>query len=104
MKQRQHRQPRRGATARLPIAPPPAETTIVRVGADGDGVGALADESPLYIPFTLPNERVLARPLTRHGEGWTAVAEQILETSPERIAPACPHFGTCGGCFAQHWA
>ena len=22
--------------------------------------------------------------------------------SPERIAPACPHFGACGGCHYQH--
>jgi 23S rRNA (uracil1939-C5)-methyltransferase len=29
---------------------------------------------------------------------------EILEASPERIAPKCTHFGTCGGCQYQHLA
>jgi 23S rRNA (uracil1939-C5)-methyltransferase len=103
MKQRQHRQPKRGAPKHLPAAPPPHQTRITRVGADGDGVGVLADGSPLYIPFTLPDELILARPMARHGEGWTAVADQVLEASAARIDPVCRHFGTCGGCVAQHW-
>jgi 23S rRNA (uracil1939-C5)-methyltransferase len=32
----------------------------------------------------------------------TAEAEEIVAASPERIAPACPHFGACGGCHYQH--
>jgi 23S rRNA (uracil1939-C5)-methyltransferase len=28
---------------------------------------------------------------------------QVERASPERIAPFCPHFGTCGGCAIQHW-
>ena len=104
VKQRQHRQPKRGSSQRLPPAPPPEETIISRVGADGDGIGTLADGSPLYIPFALPGERVVARPMSRHAEGWIASADTILEPSPDRVAPRCTHFGVCGGCVAQHWA
>src|SRR4051812_812447 len=27
----------------------------------------------------------------------------ILESHPERIGPACPHFEKCSGCAWQHW-
>jgi 23S rRNA (uracil1939-C5)-methyltransferase len=27
---------------------------------------------------------------------------RILEPSSQRITPACPHFGVCGGCSMQH--
>lgn len=50
----------------------------------------------------LPGERVLARPVGRRGDGYAAEAE-VLEPSPERVAPPCPHFGPCGGCALQHW-
>ena len=28
--------------------------------------------------------------------------EQVLEPSPHRVSPACPHFGKCGGCDFMH--
>lgn len=74
---------------------PPTELTIESVGGEGDGVAA----GPAFVPFTLPGERVLAA-----GGGERRELVQVLEASAERIAPACPHFGTCGGCALQHWA
>lgn len=85
---------------------PDAQTFAIRVeamGADGDGIARLEDGRTLFLPFTLPGEVVEARPVSRRGGGIAGIAETILEPSPERAEPPCPHFGTCGGCSLQHW-
>ncbi len=68
----------------------------------GDSLGRLPDERAVFIPFTLPGEKVLARALEEHRGHVRAEVIEILEASPERIAPKCIHFGTCGGCQYQH--
>jgi 23S rRNA (uracil1939-C5)-methyltransferase len=74
------------------------EVRIERLGAQGDGV-VQGPDGPLFVPFTLPGElvKVAAEP----GQP-RAGALAILEPSPERIAPVCQYFGTCGGCALQH--
>ena len=72
------------------------------MGADGDGIATLPGGDQLYAPDTLPGEWVQPGDLSRRGEGWTARAT-ILEPSPDRVVPPCPHFGPCGGCTVQHW-
>jgi len=64
------------------------------MGGEGDGQAA----GPVFVPFTLPGERVQAR-----GEGERRELVEVLAPSPERVEPPCPHFGTCGGCALQHW-
>ena len=76
---------------------------ITRIGADGDGVAADADGRALYVPFTLPGESVRATVAGKRGEGFSAVAETILEPSADRVQPPCPQFFQCGGCALQHW-
>lgn len=76
----------------------PAEArlfTVEAVGARGDGVAA----GPVYVPFTLPGEQVLARVEDDRGE-----LVEVSQSSPDRVEPPCPHFFACGGCALQHWA
>jgi 23S rRNA (uracil1939-C5)-methyltransferase len=68
---------------------------IERIGHRGDGV-AETPEGPVYVPFALPRERVT---IEREGERGRLI--DILEPSPERVAPPCRHFGRCGGCALQ---
>jgi 23S rRNA (uracil1939-C5)-methyltransferase len=57
---------------------------IVRIAAKGDGITA----SGRHMPGTAPGD---------------AVAEDgTILPGAHRVAPACRHFGTCGGCQLQH--
>lgn len=73
----------------------PHEFEIETVGAQGDGLAA----GPVFIPLTLPGERVRALL-----QGDRAEMVELLRPSLERTPPPCPHFGDCGGCGLQHWA
>jgi 23S rRNA (uracil1939-C5)-methyltransferase len=71
--------------------------TIERIGAQGDGI-ARGPRGEVFVPFTLPGERV-----TASIGGGRADLLAVIEPSPDRVEPACRHFGTCGGCALQHW-
>ena len=71
------------------------EIGIRDVAHRGDGVG----EDGTFVPYTLPGERVR---IDRLDDANRLV--EVLAPSPDRVAPPCPHFGTCGGCSLQHWA
>jgi len=74
---------------------PPVELVIDQVGGEGDGVA----NGPVFVPFALPGERVLAS-----GGGDRRELVEVLAESAQRVAPPCPHFFACGGCALQHWA
>jgi 23S rRNA (uracil1939-C5)-methyltransferase len=56
----------------------------------------------VFVPFVLAGEKIEAA-LTEEKPGFArAQASAILEPSPHRIQPPCPHFSRCGGCHYQH--
>jgi 23S rRNA (uracil1939-C5)-methyltransferase len=78
----------------------------------GDGLARLPAGSPaskdrgrgkaVFIPFVLTGEKIEAV-ITEEKPGFArARAEAIVEPSPHRIDPPCPHFSRCGGCHYQH--
>ena len=74
---------------------------IARIGRRGDGI-AETPAGPLFVPYTLPGETAEVDQWPGHADRRHLIA--IDAASPDRIAPVCPHFGTCGGCALQHWA
>ena len=56
----------------------------------------------VMVPFTLPGERIRARVFRNHKNFSEADLIEVLTPSPDRVAPACPLFGRCGGCQYQH--
>jgi 23S rRNA (uracil1939-C5)-methyltransferase len=74
---------------------------INRIGHRGDGV-ADTPNGPVFVPYALPGETVEVEPVAGHPDRRHLL--RVEAASPERIAPACPHFGICGGCAAQHWS
>lgn len=85
------------AGGRAPPAPEEKILEISAIGARGDATSE-ASAGLIYAPFALPGERVRARVA-----GDRAEVLELLEASAERQAPACRHFGRCGGCQLQHW-
>ncbi len=73
---------------------------IAKLGRRGDGI-ADSPAGPLFVPYTLPGETVEVEPWPGHPD--RRVLSKVESASPDRIAPICPHFGTCGGCALQHW-
>lgn len=77
------------------------ETTIEKLIYGGEGL-AHHGGSTVFVPFVLPAERVRATAVEEKKKFIRARPEQILEPSPQRIAPRCPHYTVCGGCDYQH--
>lgn len=76
--------------------------TIDSIGAKGDGVGRLPDGRRVFVSGVLPGETVAVALGAARDDGLAGRLERVLTPSENRIAPACRHFGTCGGCVLQH--
>ena len=70
---------------------------------DFDGMGILRKgRREIRVPFTAPGDVVEVVKWRRKKRKLIALDFRIIEPSPERTEPLCPHFGTCGGCLLQH--
>src|SRR5208283_5497236 len=56
----------------------------------------------VFVPLALPGEQARVRIVDDKRGYATAEVEEIVHASEQRITPACPHFGACGGCQYQH--
>jgi 23S rRNA (uracil1939-C5)-methyltransferase len=83
-------------------SPPGQNEVEIEKPIYGGAFLARAEGKAVFVPLTLPVEKVRIR-ITQSKSGYsTAELTEILTPSPQRIRPACPHFGVCGGCNYQH--
>ncbi len=68
---------------------------IEKLGHRGEGVASFGGRR-VFVPYALPGETVTAEVDGDHGR-----LVDIVDASPQRIAPICPHFEDCGGCAVQ---
>ncbi|HTH17942.1 MAG TPA: class I SAM-dependent RNA methyltransferase [Magnetospirillum sp.] len=103
MKSRPSKRPQPSFRAKPKSAPPPrtVEVEVEEIGARGDGVARLGGEM-VFVPFTVPGDKVVARVEGRRGDGLAAALVEVLVPGEGRAEPACPHFSRCGGCSLQH--
>ncbi len=80
---------------------PPVELKIDSVGAKGVGV-ARRDNVVYFVKGGVPGDIVIAQILKKKKKFFEARVQEIVENSPERVAPKCIYFGECGGCSWQN--
>lgn len=77
------------------------EITITDLTDSGDGVGRY-DEKVVFVPDTVPGDRLLARLTVVKPKYAYGKLHQLLEKSKYRIKPYCIVADKCGGCQWQH--
>ena len=87
----------------------PKTLSIVNLGHDGRGVARWPDGhanagKTVFVSGALPGETVSVQQTARSRHFDEAKTLEVIEASPDRVEPRCPHFGTCGGCVLQHFA
>jgi 23S rRNA (uracil1939-C5)-methyltransferase len=77
------------------------DIAIAGIGGSGEGIGRIAGFT-VFVEGALPGETVRARIISVKNTYAAGEMLYIDKPSPERVSPACPLFGRCGGCQLQH--
>lgn len=79
----------------------PVVTAVEKLSHDGRGLAYIGGKIT-FIQGALSNEKVSFQYLRQKKDYDEGVALSIIEPSPERVNPKCPHYEMCGGCSLQH--
>ncbi|MGA1794371.1 MAG: 23S rRNA (uracil(1939)-C(5))-methyltransferase RlmD [bacterium] len=77
------------------------DITIESLSFGGMGLGRVNGQV-VFVSHTAPGDRVRTRIVAQETDYLVGTLEEIIEPSPLRVEPPCPHFGVCGGCHWQH--
>lgn len=102
-KRRQQRPESRKRTAPATVRQQSAPRLVeIEKAIYGGSFLARVDGKAVFVPLALPGETVSVC-ISDEKRGYsTAEIDELVTRVPERIAPVCRHFGTCGGCQYQH--
>ncbi|MCP4041437.1 MAG: 23S rRNA (uracil(1939)-C(5))-methyltransferase RlmD, partial [Gammaproteobacteria bacterium] len=62
------------------------------------------NDKVVFVDGGLTGEEIKFRYTRRRGSFDEGSVIEVLQPSPERVEPRCPHFSICGGCSMQHLA
>jgi 23S rRNA (uracil1939-C5)-methyltransferase len=82
------------------------QVTATWLDEAGHGVGT-ADGQRVHVADLLPGERAedaIDHTSPHRPEAWARIVRRLGAASSDRVEPACPGFGRCGGCLWQHLA
>jgi len=80
----------------------PGPLRVTGLASEGDGVGRLPDGRVVFVEGGVPGDLVELVDFTVRKKLARARVGRLIEASPDRVEPRCPHFGQCGGCLWQH--
>ncbi|MBZ0293424.1 MAG: TRAM domain-containing protein [Anaerolineae bacterium] len=79
------------------------EVELTAMAHGGSALGRHGQQI-IFVPYTIPGERVEARIVNSRGRVAFADGVRLLDASVDRVFPVCKHFGPhkCGRCHWQH--
>jgi 23S rRNA (uracil1939-C5)-methyltransferase len=81
--------------------PTPQNAKIVNLSHDGKGVARIEGKAT-FIQGALPDETVEFQYTRKKKDFDEGRLLTVIEASPLRVEPKCPHYQMCGGCSLQH--
>ena len=81
--------------------PTPQTAQVDNLSHDGKGIARI-DGKATFIQGALPNELVEFQYTRVKKDFDEGILLNVLEPSPIRVEPKCPHYSMCGGCSLQH--
>lgn len=85
------------------LDPTPQSATIEKLSNEGRGVARINGKAT-FIEGALPQEVVRFTYTRKKKDFDEGRLLEILQPSPLRVEPKCPHYHLCGGCSMQHLA
>ena len=74
------------------------QVKIEKLVAGGEGLAHLPDGRVVFVPFSLPREKVSVKIIQEKKDYVVGAIEDIVTPSTDRVEPRCPHYGG-GGCY-----